>query len=112
LAARNELTFAAGGIVAKRDLAPETIDSVSSVIRDSVEYALSNRQQTLPTMRRYAQEFSDDVLLQHVDLYVNQWTVELGDVGRNALQVLAEKAVECGLADGSQRTLEVWPSPS
>jgi 1,4-dihydroxy-6-naphthoate synthase len=97
-----------GGIVANRRLPSETIERISLVIRDSVDYAMSNRQQTLPTMRRYAQEFSDNVLLQHVDLYVNQWTVDLGDVGRKALDVLAAKAAECGLTGGTQQKLEVW----
>ncbi|MBI2480093.1 MAG: 1,4-dihydroxy-6-naphthoate synthase [Planctomycetia bacterium] len=86
-----------GGIVAQRRLAPETIATVQAVIRDSLEYALANREATYPTMRRYAQEFDDEVLLQHVDLYVNEWTLDLGSTGQDALNQLSDRAVAVGL---------------
>ena len=79
-----------GGILARRELGKDLLGKVQSVIRQSIEYGLQNREETLPTMRRYAQEFADDVLLQHVDLYVNDWTLELGDAGRLALQKISQ----------------------
>jgi 1,4-dihydroxy-6-naphthoate synthase len=48
-------------------------------------------------MRRFAQEFDDSVLMKHVDLYVNDWTRELGDVGERALDELSNRAFEIGL---------------
>ena len=51
----------------------------------------------MPTMRKYAQEFDDEVLMKHVELYVNEWTVELGETGQTALNTLAEKAQQVGL---------------
>ena len=97
-----------GGILARRSLPNELIGRVQSVIRSSIEYGLANRNETLPMMKKYAQEFSDEVLFGHVNLYVNQWTVELGDVGAVALQKLSERAVESGLiADGNQ-AITVW----
>jgi 1,4-dihydroxy-6-naphthoate synthase len=57
-------------------------------------------------MRRYAQEQSDEVLWAHVDLYVNEWTRELGPAGREALATLARLAGEQGRVDGP-RDLEV-----
>ena len=86
-----------GGILARKSLPVETLNTVQQVIRDSIEYGLGNRELTLPTMKRFAQEFEDDVLYQHVDLYVNDWTVELGDVGHHALGVMAEKAFHSGV---------------
>ena len=57
-------------------------------------------------MRAHAQEFDDDVLMKHVELYVNEWTTDLGDVGRNALHQLGERAVASGIvASGSQLTV-------
>lgn len=49
-------------------------------------------------MRRYAQEFNDRVLMQHVDLYVNDWTVDLGPTGAQALDELSARAAALGLA--------------
>ena len=82
-----------GGILARNHLTKERRRRVINVVRDSIRWGLQNRKQTLPTMRKYAQEFSDDVLFQHVDLYVNDWTIELGDTGRLALQELSRRAM-------------------
>lgn len=101
-----------GGIVARRRLSPETILSIQAVIRDSLEFALADRNATFPTMRRYAQELDDDVLLKHVDLYVNDWTVELGKTGHDALRQLSERATTLGLVDGETRAIEVFAGSS
>ncbi len=97
-----------GGIVAQRTLARETIATVQAVIRDSLDLALADRTLALPTMRKYAQEFDDAVLAQHVDLYVNQWTRDLGDVGRAAVQQLSERALAIGLAKDASTAIEVF----
>ncbi|GAB5445034.1 MAG: 1,4-dihydroxy-6-naphthoate synthase [Fuerstiella sp.] len=97
-----------GGLIARRELGAEVIRTVQAVIHDSLQYALSDRDDALPTMRRYAQEFSDDVLIQHVDLYVNDWTVDLGSVGRQALAELSRRAAQAGVVRDNQAALEVF----
>ena len=94
-----------GGIVASRELSSKTLTTVQQVIHDSLQYALANPESTLPTMRQHAQEFNDQVLMQHVELYVNDWTIQLGDVGRRALATLAERAAAVGVATGCQLTV-------
>ena len=59
-------------------------------------------------MRKYAQEFDDHVLMQHVDLYVNDWTLDLGDVGQNALRQLSLRAQAIGLIPASSVELQVF----
>ena len=86
-----------GGIVARRRLPAATIAAVQHVIHDSLTLARANRDATLPTMRRHAQEFDDHVLMQHVDLYVNDWTLELGPTGRRALDALSNRAASVGV---------------
>ena len=49
-------------------------------------------------MRRHAQELDDDVIGAHVDLYVNEWTRDLGAEGRRALDALSARAADLGLA--------------
>jgi 1,4-dihydroxy-6-naphthoate synthase len=58
-------------------------------------------------MRQYAQEFEDDVLFQHVDLYVNEWTLDLGEVGQAALDALSVRARKIGLIPSDNSRLEV-----
>ena len=97
-----------GGIVARRSLPDEVIAQVQGVIRDSLEFALADRDAALPTMRKYAQEFDDDVLMKHVDLYVNEWTTDLGDIGKNALRELSERARSIGLVTPSDSSIEIF----
>ncbi|MFK7767366.1 MAG: menaquinone biosynthesis family protein [Mariniblastus sp.] len=97
-----------GGILARRNLGDELIGEIQSVIQASIKYGLGNRDETIATMRKYAQEFHDAVLMKHVDLYVNDWTVELGEVGSKALKVLSAKAKQCGLIPENSRDIEVF----
>ena len=92
-----------GGIVASRRLPTATIAAVQEVIHDSLTLALRDREAALPTMRAHAQEFDDRVLMQHVDLYVNDWTLDLGPTGGRALDELSARAASLGLAGGRLR---------
>jgi len=96
-----------GGIMARRKLGSEILGRVQAVIRDSLTLALKNPDIALPTMREYAQEFDDTVLMKHVDLYVNDWTVDLGSVGSNALKELGRRAQSVGLVPKGVEPLEV-----
>ena len=85
-----------GGLVASKKLPAKTIATVQAVIRESIESALADPDAALPTMRKYAQEFDDQVLMKHVDLYVNDWTRDLGDTGKAALRTLSARAQAIG----------------
>ena len=102
-----------GGIIARRNLDPETITRVGSAIRSSIEYGLAHRQETLPSMRKYAAEFQDDVLFSHVDLYVNEHTIDLGETGRRALEELSALASRLSGGDNPGNRpcgpLTIWP---
>ena len=97
-----------GGIIARRTLSTETIATVQAVLYDSLQLALSDRNAALPTMHKYAQEFDDDILMQHVDLYVNDWTINLGDVGKSALRQLSTRAQLIGLVPAGSAELEIF----
>ncbi|WP_044303546.1 1,4-dihydroxy-6-naphthoate synthase [Rhodopirellula sallentina] len=81
-----------GGLVMRVRHEEATMRRVSKVISRSLAMSLESPETALPAMRRYAQAMDDAVLMQHVDLYVNDWTVDLGEVGRDALQKLSEMA--------------------
>jgi 1,4-dihydroxy-6-naphthoate synthase len=89
-----------GGIVASRTLPRDAIAAVQQAIHESLLLALADPQSALPTMRAHAQEFDDRVLMQHVELYVNEWTRDLGEVGHHALAELSRRAAIAGLGTG------------
>lgn len=97
-----------GGIVARRSLPADVIARVQHVLYDSLQLAMANPALAVPTMREYAQEFDDRVLMQHVELYVNDWTVDLGEVGTSALRELSRRAQQIALVPPSSRPLEVF----
>jgi len=86
-----------GGIVINRALPDDVQQKVNRVMRRSVEYAFANRTASLPFVRANAQEMSEDVMYQHIDLYVNDYSVDLGREGRRAVEVLFERARAVGV---------------
>lgn len=96
-----------GGIVAARTLPLSLVLDVQAVIYDSLLYARADPGAAFPTMREYAQELNDDVLMQHVDLYVNDWTLDLGAIGRQALDELCRRAQAIGISCGKGTALQV-----
>lgn len=85
-----------GGIVIKRDLDEETKLKVNRVLRRSVEFAFANPKSGLDFIRSHAQEMSEEVMYKHIELYVNKYSVELGDEGRKAVKLLFDTAAENG----------------
>ncbi len=96
-----------GGILASRELPAAVLAQLQAVIRDSLLMARKQPQLALPTMRHYAQEFDDDVLMQHVELYVNEWTVDLGHVGQQALEQLTVRARAAGILPADAAPLQI-----
>jgi 1,4-dihydroxy-6-naphthoate synthase len=86
-----------GGIVVNRSLPDEVKHRVNRVVRRSVEYAFAHRAASLPFVREHAQELSDEVMYRHIDLYVNEYSVDLGDEGRRAVALLFERGGAAGI---------------
>ena len=86
-----------GGIVIKRSMPDDVKQRVNRVIRRSVEYAFAHRTASLDYVRAHAQEMSEDVMYRHIDLYVNEYSVDLGKEGRRAVELLFERAAATGI---------------
>ena len=79
-----------GGIVAKKTIPIPIQKLIDSLIRHSIEYAFSQYPQLNDYIRSHSQEMSDDVMRSHIDLYVNKFSLDLGDEGRAAVEKLME----------------------
>ena len=86
-----------GGIAVNRALPDEVKHTVNRVLRRSVEYAFAHRSASLPFVREHAQEMSEDVMYRHIDLYVNEYSVDLGTDGKRAVAMLFDRARAMGL---------------
>ena len=80
-----------GCIIMKRVYSPEAIRNVELLIRSSIEYANEHPGASKNYIRQHSQELDDDVIKQHIGLYVNQFSIELGEKGREAIRFLFKK---------------------
>lgn len=76
------------GICARADLDAETRAEAERAIRASVQYAFENPAASADYVRQHAQEMSAEVCAQHIKLYVNEWSLDVGDEGLRAIQRL------------------------
>jgi len=86
-----------GGIVIRRSLPDGVQQTVNRILRRSVQYAFANPKASLPYVREHAQEMSEAVIYKHIDLYVNQFSVDLGSDGRRAVELLFARAAATGV---------------
>lgn len=82
---KTKLPIPLGGIAIRRDLDNETKKKVEHVLRKSVEYAFANPESSFEYVREHAQEMSAEVRKKHIELYVNSYSVDLGEEGRKAI---------------------------
>ncbi len=80
-----------GGIVAKRSLSNDVVKKIDTLIKKSVEYAFEHHYTQLTDyVKIHSQEMSEEVMRQHIDLYVNNFSVDLGADGKKAVMKLLE----------------------
>jgi 1,4-dihydroxy-6-naphthoate synthase len=79
-------------ICARNDVAAELRAAAEDAIRRSVEHAFAHPLDSRPYVRAHSQELSDAVCRQHIDLYVNEFTRDLGDDGMAAIDALLARA--------------------
>lgn len=77
-----------GGIVISRNINLAIQQKVDGLIRKSIEYAYSNYPEISDYIRNHSQEMNDDIMLKHIDLYVNNFSFDLGIAGKMAVREL------------------------
>ncbi len=94
-----------GGIVIRRNMDLAIQQKVNRVLARSVRYARQFPEQTLDYVRPHAQEMDEKVMMQHINLYVNDFTEDLGSGGREAVQRLFGLAIERGVIENFEEDL-------
>ena len=86
-----------GGILAKRTLGEGLYKKINKLVKASIEYAFSNRAEPMDYIKKHSQELSDDVINQHINLYVNDYSLDVGQDGEKAVNALLSRAEEAGI---------------
>jgi 1,4-dihydroxy-6-naphthoate synthase len=90
-----------GGICIRRDIALETAQTVESLIRKSLALSWESYPELSAFVRNNAQEMEEEVMRKHIQLYVNEYSLSLGDEGRKAVNTLFERAKSLQLTQGN-----------
>ena len=96
-----------GGILMRRDLGDELVRRTERALAESVDFAFAHTDAVWPTVRRHAQEMDDDVMRQHIALYVNDFTRDYGAEGEAAIAYLLDTAERLGIVPRSSKPLYV-----
>ncbi len=94
-----------GAILARRKLGDELIRKIDRTIRRSIEYSFAHRGESLSYIKQHAQELQDEVINQHINLYVNDFSLEIGSVGEHAVKELFRRAEERRIINISRQPL-------
>ena len=86
-----------GGNVVRKDLGPELVGRVSKHLRASIAYALDHRAPALAHAMQYARGLDPAKADTFVGMYVNEWTLDYGDRGRDAVRLFLQRGVDAGL---------------
>jgi 1,4-dihydroxy-6-naphthoate synthase len=86
-----------GGNVVRRDLGPDLMHRISEFLKQSIRYALDHRQEALAHALRYARDMDMSLADKFVGMYVNDWTLDYGPRGREAVRRLLDEAHRAGI---------------
>jgi 1,4-dihydroxy-6-naphthoate synthase len=86
-----------GGNAVRRDLGPEVIRQISRLLKESIRYGLDHRDDALAYALQYARDMDKDLADRFVGMYVNDWTLDYGPRGREAVRRLLEEGHKAGV---------------
>lgn len=94
---KTELPIPLGCIAVRRDMDPDTACHIQALIRKSIDHAFAHPDLGADYIRQHAQEMDDTVIRQHIDLYVNDFSKDLGETGEQAVTAFFSYARKTGM---------------
>ncbi len=94
---RHHLPLPLGGNAIRKDLGPEVTLEVSRLLKASIQYALEHREEALNYAMQFARDMDKDLADKFVGMYVNDLTLDYGEDGRRAVQLLLDEGYERGI---------------
>lgn len=94
---RTDLPLPLGGNVVRKDLGIEAMSEISRLLKESIRYGLAHRKEALGHALQYARDMGEDLADRFVGMYVNDWTLDYGDRGRQAVRRLLDEGHKAGI---------------
>lgn len=108
--AQTGLPLPLGAILVRRDLPAKLQHELNDAVRRSLEYAYAHPEAARSYIRQHALEMSDEVMQAHIDLYVNDFSLDVGPQGEQAVRELFRQAVAVGMTRASELPLFIGES--
>jgi 1,4-dihydroxy-6-naphthoate synthase len=108
--AETGLPLPLGGNVIRRDLGLKNMTQIAAILRDSIAYGLTHREEAVAHSMAYARDMGRELADRFVGMYVNQWTLDYGPAGREAVRQLLGRGCAAGLVPGAGEIDFVFPS--
>ncbi len=89
---KTKMPIPLGGIVVNRNHPAANQKKIDKLIRSSLEHAYKNPVSSIAFMKKYAQDMNEEVMQKHIELYVNDYSIDLGEKGRTAIKKLYQEA--------------------
>jgi 1,4-dihydroxy-6-naphthoate synthase len=96
---RTRLPLPLGGNVLRRDIPTDVQSDLAAILRESIEFGLSHRAEALQHSMPYARDMGRDLASQFIGMYVNEFTLDYGEIGRSAIRRFLSEAYERGYID-------------
>lgn len=95
--AQTGLPIPLGSILVHKKMTLRQVRDLEAVLKESIQWAFDHPEETMPFVRHYAQEMEDEVMRAHINLYVNAYSLDMGEEGQRALEKLLSTGVQAGL---------------
>ena len=95
--AETRLPLPLGGNVIRRSLGPSVIHQVARLLKDSIRYGLGHREEALNYAMQFSRGLDAPTADRFIAMYVNDWTLDYGERGREAVQLLLDRGFEAGI---------------
>lgn len=86
-----------GGNCIRRDLGTDAMQEVTAILKRSIEFSLGHREQAVQYALQYARDMGSDLADEFIGMYVNDWTLDYGDLGRRAVTELLSRGADAGV---------------
>jgi 1,4-dihydroxy-6-naphthoate synthase len=94
---KTDLPLPLGGNVVRRDLGLPTMRTISRLLKESIRYSLEHRDAALEYALQYARDMDKSLADRFVGMYVNEWTLDYGERGREAVRRLLQEGHRAGV---------------
>ena len=94
-----------GCIAARRSLGKKMINSIDQAIHQSLLHAYRHPKECLPYIRKHSQEIDEQVVEDHIGLYVNDYSLDLGDEGRQAVEIFLRMGRGANILPESKKSI-------